>query len=990
MSKTSQSCLSSQQLEQIGRNEVSPDDLIAIEKHVTECQQCRELFESQYTAAPWSELIEPALSESRLAVTSPAEDFVDHSSAILKLLGPTDDPNMLGRIGNYEIVGVIGQGGMGAVFKGFDRSLNRFVAIKILLPHLAASGAARKRFAREGQAVAAVVDDHVMAIHCVDEWQGIPYLVMTYSRGVSLQKRLNENGPLEVREILRIGMQAAKGLAAAHAQGIVHRDIKPSNILLDQNVERVQLVDFGLARAVDDASLTCSGTLAGTPQYMSPEQARAEAVDHRSDLFSLGSVLYAMCVGHAPFRAESSYSVLRLIIEKEPRPIRDVNAEIPQWLCAIIARLMSKSPDHRYASAIDVANFFAQCLAHVQDPTRHALPLAVQEFGGQRKTKSLIVLRFHRWFPVMTDKRIVSLISLLLLCSAMLVPWLMASLGNEMAALAFAGTAALLSMGFALLSRAEYFSRIVLWGFGLTASLALIGIGVSVPIYFYRMETSANQASADQAEVEKMRAQVLADLLAAQAKEKLAQSTDDKNNAGDREQGSLESGAGLEGNTSVIFDKETGVPTIKGSKTDVERTAAVLKPLFQSFPTLTSNDGISPIYDSRLFKDKPEEPPTRSLSGSPLAVLMVMHPGELQKGNTIQRAAATKALSLLNDNDYCGELIYGMVEGKSQTKWLWGNGATLEPVGEHRQDWNAAIAASMTGDFPDFEPAFQMALDALTDVNAKQKLMIVFTDGDPVFADESFIAKYRDAGIRVSAIQLDLHLIHPNKLLKRLVESTGGTYHYSLASQSAGVESFFAKEVQKLRLDVGPALKKIGLAFHTFEDKNKKFPGSRMVHVDRQSQEFEHPYSWRVAMLPYIGQQQLFDEYRFDEPWDSENNSALLKKMPDIYRSPHAPEDQPIGRSNMLGFATESGGLGLKSGEKISSFTDGLSNTILIVESSQSVPWTKPEDLTEPTVRPMPGQPLRFVLADGSLGQMNPIDQAELEKMITRNGGERK
>ncbi len=216
---------------------------------------------------------------------------------------------------------------MGAVFKGFDRSLNRFVAIKMLLPHLAASGAARKRFAREGQAVAAVVDDHVMAIHCVDEWQGVPYLVMTYSRGVSLQKRLSDNGPLEVREILRIGMQTAKGLAAAHAQGIVHRDIKPANIFLDQSVERVQLMDFGLARAVDDASLTRTGVLAGTPQYMSPEQARAEAVDHRSDLFSLGSVMYAMCTGHAPFRAESSYSVLRLITDKEPRPIREINPD---------------------------------------------------------------------------------------------------------------------------------------------------------------------------------------------------------------------------------------------------------------------------------------------------------------------------------------------------------------------------------------------------------------------------------------------------------------------------------------------------------------------------------------------------------------------------------------------------------------------------------------------------------------------------------------
>ena len=175
---------------------------------------------------------------------------------------------------------------MGAVFKGLDRPLNRFVAIKMLLPHLAASGAARKRFAREAQAVAAVVDDHVMATHCVDEWQGVPYLVMTYSRDVSLQERLSESGPLEIRKILRIGMQAAKGLAAAHAQGIVHRDIKPANIFLDQNVERVQLMDFGLARAVDDASLTRSGTLAGTPQYNALLTALAKAYAWQEQLES--------------------------------------------------------------------------------------------------------------------------------------------------------------------------------------------------------------------------------------------------------------------------------------------------------------------------------------------------------------------------------------------------------------------------------------------------------------------------------------------------------------------------------------------------------------------------------------------------------------------------------------------------------------------------------------------------------------------------------
>ena len=377
-------CLQDEEVGRLLTGEVDAARTSELEQHLANCIDCRQRLEQQVGEDGWWNETESSLRSQHVAASlrDADDERADAASlggsrlreSVLDLLGPTDDPNMLGRIGPYEIIGLLGQGGMGAVFKGFDRSLNRFVAIKMLLPHLAASGAARKRFAREGQAVAAVVDDHVMAIHCVDEWQGVPYLVMTYSRGVSLQKRLSDNGPLEVREILRIGMQAAKGLAAAHVQGIVHRDIKPANIFLDQNVERVQLMDFGLARAVDDASLTRSGTLAGTPQYMSPEQARAETVDHCSDLFSLGSVMYAMCTGHAPFRAESSYSVLRLITDKEPRPIREINPEIPAWLCAIISKLMAKQANVRFASAQEVTKLLEDCLAHVQQPTIAALP----------------------------------------------------------------------------------------------------------------------------------------------------------------------------------------------------------------------------------------------------------------------------------------------------------------------------------------------------------------------------------------------------------------------------------------------------------------------------------------------------------------------------------------------------------------------------------------------------------------------------------------
>jgi serine/threonine-protein kinase len=298
---------------------------------------------------------------------------------VVELLSPTDEPNMLGRIGGYEVSGVIGSGGNGIVLKAHDRALNRYVAIKVLTPHLAGSGAARNRFAREAQAAAAVVHENVIAIHGVSESGRLPFLVMPYVRGASLQRRIDEQGPLGLSEVLRIGMQTAAGLAAAHAQGLVHRDIKPGNILLADGVERVTITDFGLARAVDDASMTRSGIIAGTPLFMSPEQARGEATDHRSDLFSLGSVLYTMCAGHPPFRSETSYGVLRRICEAHPRPLRESNTETPPWLANLIARLHEKDPKQRFQTAAEVAELLSQCLAHVQQPQAQPLPSALRE-----------------------------------------------------------------------------------------------------------------------------------------------------------------------------------------------------------------------------------------------------------------------------------------------------------------------------------------------------------------------------------------------------------------------------------------------------------------------------------------------------------------------------------------------------------------------------------------------------------------------------------
>ncbi|HEY7425272.1 MAG TPA: serine/threonine-protein kinase, partial [Gemmataceae bacterium] len=193
----------------------------------------------------------------------------------------------------------------------------------------------------------------------------------------TLQQKLDATGPLETAEMLRLAVQITRGLAAAHAQGIIHRDIKPSNILLEQETEtKAKLTDFGLARTADDASLTQSGVVAGTPLYMAPEQAQGERIDHRTDLFSLGSVFYVMLTGRPPFRARTPLAVMERVCEDTPRPIREIIPEAPAWLCDLISKLHAKKPAERFQTAQQVADLLAR--PPVESGTQGGVPHAAR------------------------------------------------------------------------------------------------------------------------------------------------------------------------------------------------------------------------------------------------------------------------------------------------------------------------------------------------------------------------------------------------------------------------------------------------------------------------------------------------------------------------------------------------------------------------------------------------------------------------------------
>ena len=279
----------------------------------------------------------------------------------LSFLDETDDPTYIGRLQQFEISRVLGRGGMGVVLEAFDPHLRRPVAIKVLHASFQKDPSAIERFCREGRAAAAISHEHVVQMFQVArvEEGEIAFLVMQLIEGKTLEEMLKPGSSLAPQETARIAMQMAAGLSAAHDRGLVHRDIKPGNILIEESTGRVKLTDFGLARISDDVKLTRTGMLMGTALYMSPEQAIGEKIDERSDLFSLGAVMYEMATGKVAFDAPTPVGVMKLIMDKDPRAPYKINPDIGKPTSDLIMQLLSKDPSKRPDSAGEVARALA-------------------------------------------------------------------------------------------------------------------------------------------------------------------------------------------------------------------------------------------------------------------------------------------------------------------------------------------------------------------------------------------------------------------------------------------------------------------------------------------------------------------------------------------------------------------------------------------------------------------------------------------------------
>ncbi len=304
---------------------------------------------------------------------TPVLDFASRQTRELFLFKPSLGIDMRTQIGHYQIVSELGRGGMGVVYKGYEQALNRYVAIKVLADALAHDESVKERFLREARAMAALTDPHIIQIYFIGEDNNLPFFAMEFVDGESLSSLLKREGRVDPAQAAKVIYQTALGLSSAHDKGVVHRDIKPANLMLAQR-GHVKIADFGIALSSADISkkLTSTGEFVGTPGYLSPEVCLGKVVDQRSDIFSLGIVLFELLTGRTPFTDESPLGLMLEVVRAEVPDVRQLNSDVDPQLATILARMIAKEPEQRYQTCHEIV---AELASHPALTTGHTLAI---------------------------------------------------------------------------------------------------------------------------------------------------------------------------------------------------------------------------------------------------------------------------------------------------------------------------------------------------------------------------------------------------------------------------------------------------------------------------------------------------------------------------------------------------------------------------------------------------------------------------------------
>ncbi|GAB5402966.1 MAG: hypothetical protein Aurels2KO_11970 [Aureliella sp.] len=950
---TATECPTPRDLKALTLGQLSDEDSDQLFQHLSGCETCSSELETV-------EDTEDSLIAS-LRTPDDNEEFTgepDCGLAVAKALGTlalvdvpdqtTEPQNLPSSIGEYEIVRPIGHGGMGSVYLARHTKLGREVALKVLATHRLADARVRERFEAEMLAVGRLSHPNIVTAHDARDVNGTAVLVTEFVSGMDLGQLLLRCGPLSMANACEIVRYIAVALSYTHQQGFIHRDIKPSNVMLSGDGE-VKLLDLGLARLqygersgdISGAEMTATGQAMGTADYVAPEQvADSKTVDIRADIYALGCTLFKLLTGRAPFADDqhtTAFAKMTAHVSKTPPSLSDVLNDAPRGVVKLVDSMLAKDPSERPQTPASVADAIAPfCKGHaLAELSRAAAELEPKPMATATSTSS-IGPKTHSW---MRRK----------------VP-IYAAIAASLFGVAFGVALSII---------------LIITNPDGTKSILQLAEGSRVEI---KEDDPSEHVLADPVEV--------------------------KTDAGSKPALTAPS---LLSFGILVNPKSTGRSPL------IDRVA-----LEAATQLLHASDGSAPVQTEygtwvELADDEQAAPLKVQNAGKSFAlvskaqvitwpeirghILSTQSKSENRSGAMLtaeldeELGAKFKILTGQNLRNQLAIIVNGSIRVAPTINSEIGEKIAI--TGAFTSSEIRQIQQWLHGDL--VYPVQPKTSSASKSAPQTQETLLEVYDLSESHVPPRFV--YRILANRLAG-NPDVQIELGEGSAKLLIQANSGK-HAWIESVLKGLDSLSSEP----RLNSGDDSPKLARAQQNlqrtasamlyFEAAFKTYPGSVNFLEGGSLQDF-YPFSWRVAILPLIGQTELYKAYHFDEPWDSENNLKLLSKMPAIYRSPYANDDQKPGESNLVGFAGEHAALGLSGGHAIASFTDGTSNTILLVESKSTVPWTKPQDINGDAAQAefFEDHPLTFVMADGLVQSMEKVDLEKLDIMISRDGGD--